>query len=105
MKTITTTVKVATLEDLKNFLKDNGALTRYVRNLIYKNYCRIEVTGLDVTLDVKQIMVDNGLISRDFIISAFSWGSSPEGYAYWSTLDYKFIEWCKTNNIEAFEVE
>ena len=62
-----------------DWLQKQGALEVYKKN--FKN-CRLDNSFTDV--------FPQDRLYRDYIIGAFSWIGTPEGFWYWRALQYKW---------------
>ena len=74
------------------FLKENGAYKNFKRNAINSN--RHNMNGWynyinPLTMKIYEI-VKIDLYLGEIINVSFTWGSTPEGYSYWSYLNQKW---------------
>lgn len=43
--------------------------------------------------------INNIKYNKDFVITAFSWGATKQGYKYWAQIDKEYLEWYNTKDI------
>jgi len=83
-------------EDFYNFLVDNGALDKYMKNFnfsIYRIHHRLhQHKGIKHFLDRKK---KNG--TYELNVSAFLWSHTKEGHDFWNKLDTKWAKYLKAN--------
>lgn len=82
------------IKKFRKFLEENYVLEKFI---MYSK----SGTGLHVYHNPFYWM--NNISSKDYIVHAFSWKNTEEGYYFWETLSQKWSTLCRLNNIELHE--
>lgn len=78
--------------EIINFLKINGASFKFISNL--KELRQIGYSSSDINPnnidEYIKYLIEKDITPFDFIVYAFEWRYTPQGFTYWNDLDIKY---------------